>query len=621
MSSLPTTSVPRQTTSPESPTPNKSSPLTGLANLRFSAPARGGLFTAILAITLFTIPYGLSNQYQLRIVTLLVVYAIFTTGLEFTMGRAGQVSLGHGGFFAIGAYTEGILQHYGIAPWTALFAAILVGALAGLIVGLPVLRVAGPYLAVVTIGFALTIQALLYALVPVTGGANGIAGTDFLDSIGFGSGALGTYYGALLILVLVLVLLVAMGLGNFGLGLKAITDSPTLAKASGIDVRGVKLGMFTLSAAIAAVAGAVFATLGFISPDTFSLQLSIFPVVALVLGGIGTVPGPVIGAFILYGFNQVADRTAQGSALLYGVLLIVVPLLLSKGVAGLFTSAWRKLGLRTAPVSATEADDSVDDAQEGIGNLDGATLEIRNVSKSFRSLKAVQNVSVTVRAGEVLGLVGPNGSGKSTLLNMLSGYYSPTSGSVVVDGTDVTKVPLYKRVRSGVLPTFQTAQLMGTRSVKDNLSLGGVVRSRWGRVVQRRQLASLLKSLDASLSLDAPAGSLPEGTRKIVELGRTLLARPRLLLLDEPTSGLSQQEIDRVVSLLDSVKKFGVTILLADHNFEFVGAVCDRVIVLESGQLIAEGTAAELRNQENVVEAYLGRGMNSGGGHAASGRG
>jgi ABC-type branched-subunit amino acid transport system ATPase component/ABC-type branched-subunit amino acid transport system permease subunit len=621
MTRTPTTPLKANSTVSVPPPDGTRSVVSSFFSLRFSAPARGGLFAIVLAIILFALPYGLTNQYQLRIATLLVIYAVFTTGLEFTMGRAGQVSLGHGGFFAIGAYTEGILQTQGIDPWTALLAAIVVGAIAGVIVGLPVLRVAGPYLAVVTIGFALTVQALLYALVPLTKGANGIAGTAFLGSIGLGTGALGTYYGSVLILVVVLALLIVLGLGNFGLGLKAITDSPTLARASGIDVRGVKLGMFTLSAAIASVAGAVFATLGFISPDTFSLQLSIFPVVALVLGGIGTVPGPIIGAFILYGFNQVADRTAQGSALLYGVLLIVVPLLLSKGVAGLFVTAWRKLGFRTVPKAVAETDVAAEDPREAIGALEGATLEIRDVSKSFRSLKAVSNVTVTVTAGEVLGLVGPNGSGKSTLLNMLSGYYAPTSGSVAVDGVDVTKVPLYKRVRSGVLPTFQTAQLMGTRSVKDNLSLGGVVRSRWGRVVQRRQLDALLRTLDASLSLDAPAGSLPEGTRKIVELGRTLLARPRLLLLDEPTSGLSQQEIDRVVSLLDSVKKFGVTILLADHNFEFVGSVCDRVIVLESGRLIAEGTADELRTQENVVEAYLGRGMNSGGGHAASGRG
>jgi ABC-type branched-subunit amino acid transport system permease subunit/ABC-type branched-subunit amino acid transport system ATPase component len=586
-------------------------------DVRFSAPARGALFALLLAVVLYLVPYNLANDYQLRIATLLVVYAIFTTGLEFTMGRVGQISLGHGGFFAVGAYTEGILQTRGIDPWTALLAAIVVGAIAGVIVGLPALRVAGPYLAVVTIGFALTVQALLYALVPLTKGANGIAGTKFLPLPGFGGGALGTYYGAAIVLVVALVVLVVLCRGNFGLVLKAITDSATLARASGISVRTVKLGMFVVSAAVAAAAGAIFATLGYISPDTFSLQLSIFPVVALVLGGLGTVPGPVVGAFILFGFNQVAAQSAQGSALLYGALLIVVPLLLSKGIVGLVARGWKKLPFgRPTLRPVTE----VSGQNEGLAQLQGAALKIQNVSKSFRSLRAVQNVSVELHAGEALGLVGPNGSGKSTLLNLVSGYYAPSTGEVLVDGENVTRVPLHVRVRRGVLPTFQTAQLMDTRSIGDNLALGGVVRSRWGKVVPNRRLAALLASLDDSLSLDATAGSLPEGSRKIVELGRTLLATPRLLLLDEPTSGLSQQEIDRVVILLDEVKKLGVSVLLADHNFEFVGAVCDRVVVLESGRVIADGTAAELRDREDVVEAYLGRGMNSGGGNAARGR-
>lgn len=589
-----------------------------LLGVRPAAPSWA--FVGLLALVLYRVPFGLANDYQLRVATMLVIYAIFTAGLEFVMGRAGQVSLGHGGFFAVGAYCEGVLQtQHGISAWPALLIAVVIGGLLGLVVGLPALRVKGPYLAVVTIGFALTVQALLMVVPRWTNGASGIAGTAYLPSIGLGGGALGSYYGAVLILVICLIGLTLLSWGRVGLTLNAICDSVTLARASGVSVATTKLCMFAVSAAVASASGAVFGTLGFISPDTFSLQLSIFPVVALVLGGLGTLAGPVIGAFALYGFDQVTSKTPQGSALMYGVLLMVVPLLLPKGIAGLLSGFWRRLVPTTWPpglaVSRVPRDAPVAEAR-----LEGTSLEVRGLSRHFGSVRAVEDVSISVAPGEVVGLVGPNGSGKSTLLNMMSGYYTPTVGQVFVDGEDITSLPLHRRVRRGVLPAFQTAQLMDTRSVRENLAVGALGSSRWGRGASREELESVLRQLDESLPLGAAAGTLPEGTRKIVELGRTLMARPRLLLLDEPTSGLSLQEVERVVAIIASVRQLGVTILLADHNFEFLGRVCDRLIVLEGGRLLAEGSAEELRQDERVVTAYLGTGMTKGGRHVTGTR-
>lgn len=584
--------------------------------LGHSTVIRNGLFVLILAIVLYRVPFSLSDSYQLRLVTLLVIYATFTTGLEFAMGRAGLVSLGNGGFFAIGAYTEGILQtQHGIGAWPALVIAILIGAICGLVVGLPALRVSGPYLTVVTIGFGLTVQALLYVSAGLTGGASGLSGTSFFGNIGLGGGALGTYYAAVIILIASLILLVFISWGNLGLALKAISARVTLARACGVNVRALRLSMFALSAAVTSAAGAAFGTLGFISPDTFALQLSIFPVVALVLGGIGTVPGPVIGAFLLYGFNQVADRSAQGSALLYGVLLMVVPLLLARGLAGLIIWLWRRFMMRRGGTDVA-ALGTAEPLSAEMSQLGGSSIELRHLSCQFGSLKAVTDVSVNIAPGEIVGLVGPNGSGKSTLLNMVSGYYAPSTGRLIMDGIDITHLPMYRRVRRGVLPAFQTAQLMDSRSVRDNLAVGMVARARWGGGVRLPRLQELLSTLDEGLSIDATAGNQPEGTRKIVEIGRCLLSRPRVLLLDEPTSGLSSSEVDRIVSIIRSVSALGVTVILADHNFEFVGTVCGRLVVLESGEVLATGKAEELRNDERVVAAYLGTGMASRGDHA-----
>jgi branched-chain amino acid transport system ATP-binding protein len=574
--------------------------------LVFGTTGRGIVFAALLAIVMYEVPYFLQNDYQLRISTLLVVYAIFTLGLDLTMGRVGQISLGHGGFFAVGAYAEALLQRVGVGPWPSLILAGLAGAVVGLIIGLPVLRVAGPYLAVVTIGFALTVQSLLYALVPVTGGANGLAGTKYLDSIGFGGNALGTYYGGLALLVVAVLVSVLLSRGRSGLATNAISDSPVLARASGVNVPNTKLRMFTISAAMAAVAGALFATMGYISPDSFSLQASLFPVAALVVGGMGTVAGPVLGGFLLVGFNQAAERSAQGSALLYGLLLCLAPLVLASGITGLVVRIWKKLGWdRLVGIRHEEAPTG----PRRLDSLSGAALSVTGVSKRFRSVQAVTDVSLSIEPGEVVGLVGPNGSGKSTLLNMLSGYYSPTTGTIRLDGQDVTGRSLHQRVRLGVQPTFQTAQLMRSKNVRDNLALGFLARR---ARISGSELAEVLEVLDPSMDLAAAAGSLPEGRRKVIEIGRALLARPRLLLLDEPTSGLSQEEVDRVRRLLVQVASLGVTVVLADHNFEFVGAICDRVIVLEGGQILASGTADELRQREEVVEAYLGRGLTTG---------
>ena len=590
------------------------SPLRSFPQLMARPSVSSWAFIAVLALVLYRVPFGLANDYQLRVATLLVVYGIFTVGLEFVMGRAGQVSLGHGGFFAVGAYCEGVLQtQHGMSPWLALLVAVVAGGLVGLVVGLPALRVKGPYLAVVTIGFALTVQALLLVLPRWTNGASGIAGTSYLPSIGFGDGALGSYYGAVLILVVCLVGLTLLGWGRVGLTLAAICDSVTLARAAGISVPATKLCMFAVSAAVAAASGAVFGTLGFISPDTFSLQLSIFPVVALVLGGLGTLTGPVIGAFALYGFDQVTSKTPQGSALMYGALLMIVPLLLPKGVMGLLAWTWgRVVPARRHPTVTTRRAASIDELPATV-RLDGVSLEVRSLSRFFGAVRAVEDVSITVAPGEVVGLVGPNGSGKSTLLNMLSGYYTPTAGQVLVDGEDITRLPLHRRVRRGILPAFQTAQLMDTRTVRENLAVGALASGRWGKGASHDELEAVLRRLDETLPLDARAGTLPEGTRKIVELGRTLLSGPRLLLLDEPTSGLSLQEVEKVAAIIASVRELGVTILLADHNFEFVGNVCGRLVVLEGGRLLAEGSADELREDERVVTAYLGTGMTRGG--------
>ncbi|HVA37031.1 MAG TPA: ATP-binding cassette domain-containing protein, partial [Candidatus Dormibacteraeota bacterium] len=377
-----------------------------------------------------------------------------------------------------------------------------------------------------------------------------------------------------------------------------------------------KIAAFTVSAAVAAVAGGVYGTtLGFISPESFSIKLSIFALVSCVLGGLGTAFGPVLGTALLYGFEQVAARTAQGDVLMFGVLLIVLPLFLTRGLAGALAALVARLDSgrrsraereRTAALPTPGSSMAKMSTTLRLPRRDQEIFQLREINRSFGALRALAGVSLEARPGEIVGIVGPNGAGKTTLLNIASGYYAPSSGAVRLGAADITRVSMHERARLGVIPTFQHPQLMDSSSVLENLEAGLLVDHGATARNGGRRVREVAEDLGLTAFLSTLAGDLPYGPRKILEVARALVSEPRVLLLDEPTSGITPADVEMVANAIRIARGRGVAIVLADHRVEFVTGVCDHVVVLSNGALLAAGRPAEVTANPAVVEAYLG---------------
>ncbi|HVA37257.1 MAG TPA: branched-chain amino acid ABC transporter ATP-binding protein/permease [Candidatus Dormibacteraeota bacterium] len=573
---------------------------------------------AVIGVAVLLSPLVFPNPYQIRLGSLLLAYALLAVALDLVVGRTGQISLGHAAFFAIGAYGEGMLQaEYHVAPWAALALAVVMSAVCGVVVAGLAQRVRGPYLAMLTIGVGIAVQNAIYVAQPFTQGAMGLAGIGGLPLPFAAPGPVTTYYVGAVALLLALAGGIALSSTRIGTAMAVLRQRETLARAAGIDVRRVKIAAFTASAALAAAAGAFYGTtLGFISPESFSMKLSIFALVSCVLGGLGTPFGPLLGTALLYGFQQIAARTAQGDVLMFGVLLIVVPLLLSRGLAGVFVSLSARivaaLGLQAPRAQATLAaaarpgDKAT--AVLWLPRRDGERFHLREISHAFGALRALSGVSLEVAPGEVVGIVGPNGAGKTTLLNIASGYYRPSSGMVLLGVTDLTRVPMHERARMGVVPTFQHPQLMDASTVLANVEAGLLADPRAASAkVGRLRLDDVAADLGLTPLLGMLAGDLPYGPRKIVEVARALVSEPAVLLLDEPTSGIAPADVEMVANAIRIARERGVAVVLADHRVEFVTQVCDRVVVLVGGAQLAAGRPAEVTANPAVVEAYLGR--------------
>ena len=565
-----------------------------------------------------------------------LIYGIAALGLSLLLGLAGQVNLGQAAFFAIGAYTQGMLvTRYGVALPVAAVAAVAFAMLAALLVGLPLLRLRGHYLALATLGLGIivTVAATESDYLGATSGIYGIAKPEF-GGRRYDSAA---EFFWLLAPVMFLAVLFARNVvaGRIGRALGAINDSEVAAECLGADTFRLRLQVFVLSAGYGGLAGVAYVHwIGVVNPNAANFPLSVEFLLMAVLGGLGSVWGAVIGAvaveFLDEGLRDVIPRLiphASGEVQLigFGVALTAVVLFVPGGLYDLWRRAVTRLRRRSATPAAPSGS-TVDTTDETpvLSRPDrpapGTTLlSVEGLVRHFGGVTALDGVSFDVRAGEIFGLIGPNGAGKTTCFNIVSGVLAPSGGSVRLRGTRIDGRKPHVSARARATRTFQNLQIFGSTTVRGNVAVGRHLRGRAGLLraalvlPARAEERAIARSVDEILALvgiadaaDRPAADLSFGRQRLVEIARALALEPDLLLLDEPMAGLSGGERADLARLLRRLRAGGMAIVLVEHDVEAVLALADRVAVLDDGVLIALGRPDEVRHDPAVVAAYLG---------------
>jgi branched-chain amino acid transport system ATP-binding protein len=547
-----------------------------------------------------------AGGYTPFVLAMVALTAIVGVGLNILVGLTGQISLGHVGFYAIGAYTVAILSLQGISFWIALPLAGLIAGAIGLLLSLPALRVTGPYLAMVTIAFAFIVQHLSIEWRALTGGSNGLMGLA-PPSIG---GVIFTEREMALLAIIIagvsMLLFHRLAGSAWGKAMVAVRDAEVAARSIGLNPVSVKAASFMLSAVFAGIAGGIFASLlAFVAPDSFPFSQSILFLFACIVGGAGWVLGPAVGAAITVVLPELLSNLAEYRLLFFGMLLLVVLWLAPEGILGTFARLFRRLDPRAASASNF-------DVAAFLAGGDRAPLEVSGIGITFGGIKAASGVSFSALPGKVTSVIGPNGAGKTTVLNMIGGFYRPDTGSIRLGSVELAGAPAWKVARAGIGRTYQTTKLFETMSVLDNVLIA-MRRGRLGSMLSAaadeadtRAAEGLLAFAGYRGALARNAGDLPHVDRRLVEIARALAMRPRVLLLDEPAAGLMSSDKESLSGLLRRIADAGIAVILVEHDMRLVMGISDHVVVLDAGTPIAAGMPSEIRHDAKVLAAYLG---------------
>ena len=577
-----------------------------------------------LLLLLIALPYLVSAGFMSSLVIMLILF-IAVLGLDVLMGYCGQVNLGQAGFMALGGYTAAILAtNYGVSPLVGTFAGIALSLICALALSAVTMRLRGAYLALATLAFGLLIDSLTVGLTDVTGGPSGLVG---IPAFALGSFVFATpravYYLTLAIIVVLVAALAGAMRSDFGRALQAIRADQTAAEALGINVPRHKMAAFAISAVLASLSGSLLAfDFHFLSPEMVATPRSFEMIAMLIVGGEGTLVGGLAGAALLTLLPIVFQPIALYKTLVEGAVLVLAFQYLPDGIVG---GLWRLVGrfARTGPPSAlAESDASNDRAQPRRQRAAKETLalEATGLAKRFGGLQAVANVSFAVPDGSITALIGPNGAGKTTVFNLITNLFPADRGEVRLYGRSLRGLNPGDIAALGLLRTFQTARVLPGMTTLENLLAGAHRQIRRGAAQHmlwlppalreeralRRHGEALLALVGLARFRDIAATALPLGAQKLLEASRALMARPRLLLLDEPAAGLNDAETAELAALLSAVRDTGLTILLVEHNMSLVMDVADQVIVLDLGQLLAQGTPRQIQGDRRVIDAYLG---------------
>jgi branched-chain amino acid transport system permease protein len=581
------------------------------AALTHAAPFLGMLVLALL------LPL-VGNDYWALIGTRMAIYWVLVSGLNLVVGYAGHLAIGYVALLTLGAYTTSVLVAGNVMPavpvFPALAVAAVVGAIFGVIVGLPALRLRTFYFAMSTLGFATIVTQIALAWQSVTGGGIGIAGPEFPAPF---NTAWGFYFLCVGIAAFTTWLSANVARSRFGRALIAVRDAEVAAEATGISKPKMLIAIFLLAGACAAVAGGLFASLQtYITPDAFTFDLSVLFFIAILIGGRGSIMGPMLGTIILTILPEIAAPLAAWSTFLYAVLLLLIVLVMPGGIAALLDFRNRK------PLASNRAIVPRPAALADIvrRSKSDRRLSLRGIALSFGNVKAIDGLDLDVAPGRIHGLIGPNGSGKTTTLNVISGYYAAKGGAMTLGDEALPPGMPALRATRGIARTFQTPRVIGEASVLQNVMIGGTVEGRATFIESllalprnaqdERMLAAKARALLGVVGLeglaDVRADRLQHSELRFIEIARALMLDPDFLLLDEPAAGLSGDEIDRLGELIKAVSARGVGVLLVEHHADLIFDICHQITVLNLGRILAAGTPAEIRVHKEVVSAYLG---------------
>lgn len=572
------------------------------------------LALGILVLLLPQLGLGFSTTRQIQ---LTLILALVVSGLNLSLGFAGELALGQAAMYAAGAYAAGMLSKAG---HTDLLLQMLVAALCALVVGvvtgIPGLRLGGWSLAMTSFFLVLLVPDVLAIFKEHTGGRNGLSG--ILSPTLFGSMLDQDQYYVVIGVVAIAWFAVMRNIvvSRHGVAFRVLKQSPVLASSMGISVFRMKLLAYALGAIPAGLAGALFANLDlYVSPEAFSFTMATTVLAASILGGSASVYGAVVGAAVLqFGLNQ-SSQFQEYSLVVTGAFLVVGGVLLTGGLAAVARTAIARLDAR-----ARQGLPVAEPPPAEVTEITGGTLEISGVAKAFGGNQALSDVSLVAPPGKVTALIGPNGSGKTTLLNMVCGFYRTDAGTVSLDGRELQGRSPDRVARAGVSRTFQTpnipegitvleAVMSGRYSTRRASVLAAVLRTPRFRRVRRDDLHEaerVLALVGLSGLRDAEATALPLGMRRMLEVARCLVSRPGVLLLDEVASGLDEDEVNRLADLIRRVRDAGGTVVLVEHNFQLVLSLADDIVVLAHGQVMAHGAPAEIENNPRVLSEYLG---------------